>query len=107
MERISIDAIGLFPSDIGIKHIIVIIDTFTRYVKFFPKSEVTAIAAVDALWQHMCQFTSIELVSDIGSKFVNNLKWHSRTSKQSTHSEYFIRLRVRQKKSRYGVRQIA
>ena len=31
----------------GFKYIIVIIDTFTRYVELFPKQEVTAIAAAD------------------------------------------------------------
>ena len=36
MERIPIDTIGPLP-DMGIKYIIVIIDTFSRYVEFFPK----------------------------------------------------------------------
>jgi len=52
MERISIDTIGPPPSDMGIKYFIVIIDTFTRYVELFPKQEVTAMAAADALWRH-------------------------------------------------------
>ncbi len=43
MERISIDTIGPLPADMGLKYIIVIIDTFTRYVELFPKQEVTAI----------------------------------------------------------------
>ena len=42
----------------GLKYIIVIIDTFTRYVELFPKQEVTAIAAADALWRHTCRFTA-------------------------------------------------
>ena len=58
----------------GIKYIIVIIDTFSRYVELFPKQEVTAMAAADALWRHTCRFTaSLELVTDFGSQFVNNL----------------------------------
>ena len=50
MERISVDTIGPLPSDMGIKYIIVIIDTFSRYVELFPKQEVTAMVAADALW---------------------------------------------------------
>ena len=37
MERIAIDTIGPLPNDMGFKYIIVIIDTFTRYVELFPK----------------------------------------------------------------------
>ena len=33
MERIAIDNIGPLPNDMGFKYIIVIIDTFTRYVE--------------------------------------------------------------------------
>ena len=40
MERISIDTIGPLPADMGLKYIIVIIDTFTRCVELFPKQEV-------------------------------------------------------------------
>ena len=58
MERISIDTIGPLPADIGMKYIIVIIDTFTRYVELFPKQEVTAIAAADVLWRRTCRFTA-------------------------------------------------
>ena len=48
----------------GLKNIIVIIDTFTRYVELFPKQEVTAIAAADALWRHTCRFTApLELMT--------------------------------------------
>jgi transposase InsO family protein len=74
MERISIDTIGPLPSDMDIKYIIVIIDTFSRYVELFPKQEVTAMAAADALWRHNCRFTApLELVTDFGSQFVNDL----------------------------------
>ena len=77
MERISIDTIGPLPSDLGIKYIIVIIDTFSRYVELFPKQEVTAMAAADALWRHTCRFTApLEQVTDFGSQFVNNLLTH-------------------------------
>ena len=42
----------------GFKYIIVIIDSFTRYVELFLEQEVTAIAAADALWRHTCRFTA-------------------------------------------------
>ena len=49
MERVAMDTIWPLPNDMGFKYIIVIIDTFTRYVELYPKQEMTAIAA-DALW---------------------------------------------------------
>ena len=51
MERIAIDTIGPLPNAMGFEYIIVIIDSFTRYVELFPKQEVTAIDAADALWR--------------------------------------------------------
>ena len=61
----------------GFKYIIVIIDTFTRYVKLFTKQEVMAIAADDALWRHTCRFTApLEIVTDFGSQFMNQLLTH-------------------------------
>ena len=77
MERIAIDTIGPLPNDMGFKYIIVIIDTFTRYVELFPKQEVSAIAAADALWRHTCRFTApLEIVTDFGSQFMNQVLTH-------------------------------
>ena len=77
MERIAIDTIGPLPNDMGFKYIIVIIDTFTRYVELFPKQEVSAIAAADALWRHTCRFIApLEIVTDFGSQFMNQLLTH-------------------------------
>jgi len=77
MERISIATIGPLPADMGLNYIIVIIDTFTRYLELFPKQEVTAIAAADALWRHTCRFTEpLELITDFRSQFVNDLLSH-------------------------------
>ena len=53
MERISIDTIGPLPADMGLKYIIVIIATFTRYIELFPKQEVTAITAAGVIATHM------------------------------------------------------
>ena len=61
-------------NDIGFKYIIVIIDTFTRYVELFPEQEVTAIVAAIVLSRHTCRFTApIEIVTDFGSQFMNQL----------------------------------
>jgi transposase InsO family protein len=77
MERIAIDTIGPMDEDMGFKYIIVIIDTFTRYVELFAKQDVTALAAADALFRHCCRFTTpLELVTDFGSQFVNQLLSH-------------------------------
>ena len=70
-------SIGPIPNDMGFKYIIVIIDTFTRYVELCLKQEVTEIAAADALWRHTCRFTaSLEIVTDFGSQFMNLLLTH-------------------------------
>ena len=68
-------------------YILVIIDTFTRYVEFFPKQEVTTIAAADALlWRHPCRFTEpLEFITDFGSQFVNNLLAHFHQEMGITH----------------------
>ena len=74
MERIAIDTIGPLPNGMGFKYIIVIIDTFTRYVELFPKQEVSAISAANALWRHTCRFTaSLEIETNFGSQFMNQL----------------------------------
>ena len=44
MERIAIDTIGSIDEDFGLRHIIVIIDTSTRYVELLPQ-------ATFQLWQ--------------------------------------------------------
>ena len=86
MERIAIDTIGPLPNDMGFKYIIVIIviiDTFTRYVELFPKQEVSAIAAADALWSHTCRFTApLEIVTDFGSQFMNQYGIVERANKK-------------------------
>jgi len=49
MQRIAIDTIG--PLDIAnqFKYILMIIETFTRYVELYPTKDVSADAATDAL----------------------------------------------------------
>jgi len=72
MQRIAMDTIG--PLDIAkqFRYILVIIDTFTRYVEIFPTKDVSADAATDALWRHSCRFgTSLEIMTDYGTQFMN------------------------------------
>ena len=72
MQRIALDTIGPMDISTDFRYIIVIIDTFTRYVELFPTYDVTAAAATDALWRHFCRFgTPLEIVTDQGSQFMN------------------------------------
>ena len=50
--------------------LIIIIDKITRYVELFPKQEVTAIAAADALWRHTWRFRAL-FESRNGFRFSN------------------------------------
>jgi hypothetical protein len=54
MTRLNIDTIG--PLDIsvhGYQYILVIIDTFSRYITLWPTRSTTAIEAADAIIQHV------------------------------------------------------
>jgi len=72
MQRIALDTIGPMDISMDFRYIIVVIDTFTRYVELFPANDVTAAAATDALWRHFCRFgTPLEIVTAQGSQFMN------------------------------------
>jgi transposase InsO family protein len=73
MTRLAVDTIGPLPeSSDGTKHIIVIIDCFTRFVELYPAKDVTALSAAKALIQHSGRYGfASELKSDNGSQFVN------------------------------------
>ena len=65
------DTIGPLPEVMTFKFIIVFIDTFTRYVEFFPANTVCAISAATALWKHLCRFcTPLEILTDQGTQFM-------------------------------------
>jgi transposase InsO family protein len=73
MTRIAIDTIGPLPDHMGFKYIIVLIDTFSRYIELFPSTAVTADEAAAALWKHSARFGAPhEIVTDMGSQFINN-----------------------------------
>ena len=56
MQRIALDTIRPLPIAKQFKFILVVIDTFTRYVELYPTKDVTANAVTDALWRHSCRF---------------------------------------------------
>jgi len=82
MERIYIDSIGPLKEDAdGNKHIIVIIDGFTRWVELYAVPDVTAEkAAKVALLDWVGRFgTPSQILSDGGTQFVNEL-WEELTA---------------------------
>ena len=71
MECLNIDYIGPFP-DGG--YILVIVDTFTRWVELFPTVDATAASAAQALLQHFGRFGAPhQLRSDNGPHFIADL----------------------------------
>ena len=72
-ERINIDTIGPLPPDEdGNRHIIVIRDTFTRWIELYPVKTTDAEHAAHALLQHFGTFgCPSQVLSDNGSQFVN------------------------------------
>jgi adenine-specific DNA glycosylase len=53
MEVLNIDFLGPYP-DKG--YVLVIIDTFTRWIELFPSEDATAKAALDGLLQHFGRY---------------------------------------------------
>jgi hypothetical protein len=71
MEALNIDFIGPFP-DKG--YVLVIIDTFSRWVELFATKDATAKAACSSLVEHFGRFGSPTFIrSDNGPHFVNDL----------------------------------
>jgi len=75
MQKLQIDAIGPLKIDeYGNRHILVIIDTFSRWVMLYPTESTDAEACVWALIQHMGLFGAPNEVStDGGSQLHNEL----------------------------------
>jgi transposase InsO family protein len=77
------DTIGPLPTTDEFKYIIVLIDTFTRYVELYPAKDVSAESAAEALAEHCALFwLPNELVTDKGTQFANAMfteltrRWH-------------------------------
>jgi hypothetical protein len=75
MDRLCIDSIGPLPEDIdGNKHILVIIDAFSRFVELYATKSVEAQPAATALLHHLGRYgCPAQITSDNGTQFVNNL----------------------------------
>ena len=68
MERLNVDFIGPFPDN---GYVLVVIDTFTRWLELFATADATAISAAEALLQHFGRFgLPSQLLSDRGSHFI-------------------------------------
>ena len=71
MECLNIDFIGPFP-DRG--YILVMIDTFTRFVELYATKDATAKAACTALVEHVGRYGSPRYIrSDNGPHFANHV----------------------------------
>ena len=75
MHRLNIDTIGpLDVSQHGFQYILVIIDTFSRYITIWPIRSTTAIEAADTIIQHIGLFgIPKEILTDGGSQFSNDI----------------------------------
>jgi transposase InsO family protein len=75
MEKLSMDTLGPFPPDKdGNIYIIVIIDSFSRFVELFPASDCTAEAAAHAIIDHFGTFGPPKyLLSDNGPQYANQV----------------------------------
>jgi hypothetical protein len=75
MSQISVDAIGAMPtSRKGNQHILVFIDNFSRFVELYPTPSVEAKEAARCMLNFTGRYgVPLEVVSDKGSQFVNDL----------------------------------
>lgn len=75
MRRLNIDAIGPLPvSRDGCEHILVIIDTCTRFVELYPIKDVTAYTAFKIILSHVGRYGIPNyILSDRGPQFVNEI----------------------------------
>ena len=70
-DTINMDFIGPFPDD---SHVLVIIDTFSRWTELFWCPDATAASACRALLQHFDRFGAPNLIRlDRGPHFVNHI----------------------------------
>jgi hypothetical protein len=75
MHRIAVDTIGpINTTTEGYRHILVIIDAFSRYCRLYPIKDTTAQGAAEALVDWVCTFgIPHEMVNDNGPQFANRL----------------------------------
>ena len=75
MYRLAMDYIEKLPPDEdGNSHILVIIDSFSRFVELYPSRDNTARASAKALLSHLGRYGACQqLVSDQGPSFINDV----------------------------------
>lgn len=67
MNRLNIDSIGpLIPDPEGYQHILVVIDTFTRWIMLYPLKSLQAIDCLQALVTHFGTFGAPSMVTSDG-----------------------------------------
>ncbi len=78
MARLNIDTIGPLPIDsFGNSYIIVVIDTFTRFVELYRASDATAFSAAQALLEHCGRYgVPDEILTDNGPQYFNKVIEH-------------------------------
>jgi transposase InsO family protein len=75
MARLNVDTIGPFKKDDkGNEYILVIIDTFTRWVELFPIQSTHGKDAAFCIYDHIARFgIPNQFLSDNGSQFMNDM----------------------------------
>jgi hypothetical protein len=87
MDRLNIDTIGPMPEDQdGFKYIIVIIDSFTRFIELYKAKDLTGTTAAQVVLQHVGRYgTPMTILSDNGTQFKNELVSALQQALQVTH----------------------
>ena len=72
MDRLAVDTIGpLFEDIYGFVYILVIIDTFTRFIELYPQKDASAISAARSILNHSGRYGfAREVVTDNGKQYV-------------------------------------
>ena len=74
-DRLNIDTVGPYPrTEEGYDHVVVIIDSFSRYMTLYPTKGIDGPQAADALLHHMGNYGAPnEVLSDGGPEYANKL----------------------------------
>jgi hypothetical protein len=77
-DQVAMDTIGPLPdSREGHKYILVIIDTFSRWVELLPIPDVSAVTAADSFLQFIGRYgTPCSILTDNGTQFINQTVEH-------------------------------
>jgi transposase InsO family protein len=88
MDRLNIDTIGPMPEDQeGYKYIVVVIDSFTRFIELYRAKDATGATAAQVVLQHVGRYgTPNEILTDNGPQFKNELIATLKQALQVTHN---------------------